>query len=236
VSVIEQERIFYVRGIPVTWHEINDWWTKLREKDKNKALSYGDPYFNEKTCWKIANHIVNEIEIKIHGHISNNYGGHEGYDEHNENPQPKKAESHAVQSLGDYVDVDWHDASAVFKKAMEDAERKYKEKTKLEEEERKAREYDKWRHEELLRRARDEKYNKQQTAPPPPIPEKPKDIPWRDVLKIPYGMRIEERMVKLYFRRQALVCHPDRGGSNKQMEELFRARDAAYRELGLPLP
>jgi hypothetical protein len=222
--MIEQERTFYVGGVPVSWYEINDWWQKLREKDKSKANSIGDPYWNEKTCWYIANEIVGEIEKKIHGKISNHYAP---YDEE-KSFRRNDGETYAIKMPGD-VDVDWHDASAVFKKALEDAEARHKEKLKKEEDRKKQAEYERYRHQQALNQS------KNNYTPPPP-PPKPKELDWREILHISYGVLITENMIKNSFRKQVMICHPDKGGTTKQLDELFQARDLAYRAIGLPIP
>jgi curved DNA-binding protein CbpA len=38
------------------------------------------------------------------------------------------------------------------------------------------------------------------------------------------------------FRKRAMVCHPDRGGSAEKIQELLRARDMAYYFIGMDPP
>ncbi len=216
--MIEQERTFYVNGVPITWHEIYDWWNKLRSTDPNKAKSIGDPYYQENTCWYIANKIVEEIELKIHGRISNNF-----------KPGPedvKQKDTYVVKRIDD-VDVDWRDQSAVFKKALEDAEKKYKERIQAEKNKKAQEEYEKYRHQQARQK------QKSESSPPPP---KPVELDWREILGISYGITVTENMIKTKFWKMAKICHPDMGGSNEKMDKLFRARDLAYKAIGLNPP
>jgi DnaJ-class molecular chaperone with C-terminal Zn finger domain len=51
---------------------------------------------------------------------------------------------------------------------------------------------------------------------------------WRDVLGITGATTIAN--VERTYKRLAMKCHPDRGGSDAQMQRLNTARDEAYRE------
>lgn len=56
---------------------------------------------------------------------------------------------------------------------------------------------------------------------------------WRHVLEVgPYER--EFLVIKRAYRRQALIAHPDRGGSDEAMTRVNAAFMAAKRELGLP--
>ncbi|MCP4243924.1 MAG: J domain-containing protein [bacterium] len=57
-------------------------------------------------------------------------------------------------------------------------------------------------------------------------------LDWRSVLEVGERATIED--VEAAFRRRALVCHPDLpGGSDRELQNVTQAREAARRELGL---
>lgn len=52
---------------------------------------------------------------------------------------------------------------------------------------------------------------------------------WSDILGVARGATIDQ--IQKAYRELAMKRHPDRGGSQEQMAELNRARDAAVLEL-----
>lgn len=63
--------------------------------------------------------------------------------------------------------------------------------------------------------------------PPPSAAQRP----WKDVLGLAGGVRIDAEIVERSYRHLAKVRHPDCGGSHEAMAELNAARDQALREL-----
>jgi hypothetical protein len=104
--------------------------------------------------------------------------------------------------------LDWYDMDKVIKKAQQDIEHRDREEKRAYEEDMK---------------------NNKRHAPPltPPI-----KVDWRKVLGIK-EYNVDEKTVKDAFRKMAMKCHPDHGGSDAQMKEIFAARKTAYEELGI---
>lgn len=55
---------------------------------------------------------------------------------------------------------------------------------------------------------------------------------WREVFEIPDGVAVSRDFIQLAYKTLARKRHPDHGGSNEEMAELSRARDAALEEIG----
>jgi hypothetical protein len=211
--MIDQSKTFYIRGIAVPWYQISDYWQKMRETNPQKARAFGDPEFSEVACWNLASDMlkpyINGVGAKP---ITIN-------DWENPNLEKPKVETNRGMVLAE--DIDWLDQTDVFKKALEEVEKKHKEERQKQEEAANA-----WRK---------QKDAPNKSAPPPP---KVEEVPleWRKVLQISSDSQVTEDIIKKAFRRRALVCHPDKGGSEKLMKELLRARDLAYYFLELDPP
>lgn len=72
--------------------------------------------------------------------------------------------------------------------------------------------------------------------PPPnkPPPTQYKQVDWMKILDISKDAEINEKLIKVSFRKLARKYHPDLPtGSEDKMKELLDARDAAYRAIGI---
>lgn len=69
------------------------------------------------------------------------------------------------------------------------------------------------------------------TALPPPIVAGMKR-PWREVFGYAPGDAVHKSMLEEQFLRLRSRCHPDKGGTAEQFNELMAARDEALQELG----
>jgi hypothetical protein len=211
--MIDPWKTFYIRGMPVPWHQIAEYWESLLERNPQKAKAFGDPYWSEKACWKIASEILSPYINGVGGtpiSIS---------DWENPNLEEPKVETNRGVVLKD--DIDWLDQSDVFKRALEELEQKHKKERE--------------KQEEAANFWRTQKENPKAT-PPPPEPVEEVSIEWRKVLQISSDSVVTEDIIKRAFRKRALQCHPDKGGSEKLMKELLHARDLAYYYLGMDPP
>ncbi|MFW6130822.1 MAG: hypothetical protein ACOC56_06510, partial [Atribacterota bacterium] len=60
-----RDRTFNVEGVPITFYEIEMWYTELLKSDKKKAEELGNPYKSNTVCEYIAKLIYNEMIQKI---------------------------------------------------------------------------------------------------------------------------------------------------------------------------
>jgi hypothetical protein len=64
------------------------------------------------------------------------------------------------------------------------------------------------------------------------LPEKAGEY-WRDVFEIPHDARPRPDDIEKAFRMQALVKHPDKGGTMEEWQQLVTARENAMKDLGV---
>jgi hypothetical protein len=199
-----------VDGVPITWFEIEQWHTDMLIKDRKKAMEIGDPYVSEKVCEKIAHIIYSEMVQKITGRMGINIAY--------ENEKLKRDRDH---------DKRYNKYFNSFSPRMSNEEFKYHN-------------YEKWssmgKFQEIMefaKRKAQEQLQKTQYIPPKP-PEPPKLIKWKEILELPTDNRIiDERIIKVCFRKLARKYHPDlQGGDETKMKELIEARNAAYKAIG----
>lgn len=222
--MIEQERTFYYQGIPITWYEIQEWWTLTKRSDPKRVASIGDPYYSEDACWTIAQILVAEIEEKI--------GTKFGYSEFS----PKKTlyEINNVlkpdndipnwQPFDAVIDkkktVDWISAhDDIIKAAFQARDEKLQKERDAQ-----LKNADFWKNQQA---------QKKYVPPPPPAPKKVLD--WKSVLEIPPG-QLTEGIIKKCFWKKAMKHHPDHGGTKEKFQEVMEARKLAYISIGLPEP
>lgn len=218
--MIEQEKTFYIKGYVVPWYQIKEWWETLREKNVTLAKRYGDPYFDEKTCYLIALEIINESRRQLNqSPLTLQDIGEKAHEQIKQNSQLTTIDrGHTSQYFGDPSEgVDWIDSDAVLKKAIRDAEEARKKE-----------------HEERLQRAQfwKEQQDKEKNKPPPPKPKDPEPVlQWRKILNL--SATFTKADVDKGFRTAAKKYHPDHGGTAKQMQDAVESREMAYLYLGV---
>lgn len=86
---------------------------------------------------------------------------------------------------------------------------------------------------QVAEREKRNQYNQKTNKPQTPS-QQPTQISWKIILEIPPNTEINERSLKLYFRKAARKYHPDvTGGDDTKMKQILLARDIAYKEMGL---
>ena len=217
---VDETKIFYIDGIPVAYPFIIEWWDDYCNKVPIRKRQIIDPHMSEKACYFIANIIVTEMRKKIGGNFSSTFTPPKDETPHN---------SFGTHKVSTYVEdpetagIDWLNDD-VISKAFNILEERWKKKR--EEEQKKQQErIDFWKKQE----------SKQYTAPPP-IAKPVQIFNWRLVLGIGQYEVITEKLIKVKYRKEALKRHPDTGGSEQLMYELFIARDLAYRFIGKDPP
>lgn len=232
--MISQDKCYYLDGFTIPWFQIYDEWQKIRESDPRLAKAIGDPSFSDKACRLIAAEIANQLNRKLGRPIikPEEFEDNDG----DYNTLGKRKNTITVKPK-DEVDVDWRDQSSVFTKAMEDIEKKHKEERKRQEDAAKF-----WKEQEESRKYQQQKqkeyqqnYKKQQ-PPIQPKPIVPQEPDFRYVLNIEKTVVLTEEVVKIAFRKQVMIHHPDKGGKAEKFKELLSARDKAYYYLGLNPP
>ena len=204
--MISQEKTFYFQGIPITWYEIDDWIRTLKSKNPTLARTYGDPYYSESACYKIAEQIVKEIEEKIGSKYGNTFF-----------TEKKKVVEEEPLTIS--RDIDWHDQQAVIKAAITAKLEKQKQEQKRQEDSI-----------HFWKKAQQKTY-----TPPAPVKVK-KSVNWKEILNIVNEPNITEGVIKKAFWKEAKIRHPDHGGTREKFEELMEARDLAYYSIGMTPP
>lgn len=211
---IDETRTFWTNGIPITFYEIMDWYEKYCQSVPKEKRVFTDPHFDEKTCIEIAKRIVSELYSKI--------GQKFGYTFINNEPAPPPVNNVISAFAKDKSpDIDWFDQNVVMQQALKDLENKWKTETKKEKEN-----IDFWN---------SQKHKKTEHRPAQIIKPQPQ-FNWRLVLGFNSSDMITEEKIKQKYRKEALKRHPDKGGSNELIQELFRARDEAYKFIGKEPP
>jgi hypothetical protein len=241
--VIDQTQTFFVRGFSVSWYDIYEKWQKIRYQDPNLFRRLGDPYFDKNTCLFVANVIVAEIDKKLGNDFAFKASSTIDTNTVDTVRDPFANERHIIT-----VEHDWGSIDDIFNKAVKDLEDEYK---KVREEQAIARRKKQIEQEEIRRQQEDAKYNdyfrREGKAyqenfefpknPPPPLQKaNVQELNWRRVIGLGPDEYFDEPKIKLYYRKEAMLRHPDKGGSFEKFNELQVARDEAYKFLGLPLP
>lgn len=213
-----------VQGVPITWFEIESWYSDMLIKDRNKAKQIGDPYVSTDVCDKIAEIIYTEMVNKITGRLGidmdqfrererreREWG--KRYNKYNRPIMPKMSDDELH-----YHNKEKWSSVGKFQEIMQFAKRKAYEK----------------------------EYIQKHGVPPPdpnkrqqqqryvhPPPEPPKVIEWKKILGIPNDREVNDRIIKVCFRKLARQYHPDlQGGDETKMKELIEARNEAYKSIG----
>ena len=219
---VDETKIFYVNGIPVTFPSIVEWWEQYSNKVPFRQRRFRDPHMDERACWEIANAIVKELQDKI--------GGNFGYTFSGSDEKETKVEQSSVLSSHledpDTAGLDWLNHNDVVNKAFEILEKKWREKR--EEENRLREERAKfWNYQQQKNKQQKSEYD---------FSVHPKPFNWRTVLGFTETDAITEEAIKKNYRKEAMKRHPDHGGTSEQINELFKARDAAYIFIGKQPP
>lgn len=239
--MIDQTQTFFVRGFSISWYDIYEKWQKLRYQDPNLFKRLGDPYFDKNTCLFVANLIVAEIDKKLGNDFA--FKASPAMDTKDvvvERDPWANSKQLAI------VEHDWGTIDDIFNKAVKDLEDEYK---RVREENEIARRKKQIEEEELRRQHEDLKYNNyfregkkyqdnfEYPKNPPPIQNATvQELNWRRVLGFGPNEYFDEQKIKIQYRKEAMIRHPDKGGSFEKFNELQVARDEAYKFLGLPLP
>ena len=219
---VDDSNIWYVSGFPVSFHMILEWWEKYCLNTPKNKRYIGDPHFSDKICKQISAIIVQEMQSKVSGHAL--FGSPYTTSETTGNIQIQAHNTVSTWLNGDDPEtagVDWHDQDIVLKTALETAERQWKERQAAD------------------RKAQQERANFWQNQKKNTHIQPPKPIPvfnWRAVLGFTAFDIITEESIKKKYRKEAMKRHPDRGGTSELINELFKARDDAYRFIGKDLP
>ncbi len=211
-----------INGVPITWFEIESWYSDMLIKDKEKANKIGDPYKSTDICEKIASIIYGEMVQKITGNLGIDMNQaierdrrqkewDKRYNRYNRPVMPKMTD----EELHYHNKEKWS-SFGKFQEIMQFAKRKAYEQEYI------------------------QKYgvpppgpNQQKKKYVPPPPEPPRIIEWKKILEIPEDRSIDERVIKVCFRKLARKYHPDlQGGDESKMKELIEARNEAYKSIG----
>jgi hypothetical protein len=223
--MIEQERTFYHQGIPITWYEIEEWWSLTKRSDPKRAASIGDPYYNEDACWTIAKILVAEIEEKIGSKFGySDFSPKKTLYEINRSPDVDQNTPN-WEPFNKVIDksksIDWISAhDDVIRAAFEARDQKIKK-----DQEDQIKNVNFWKSQQTQRT----KYT------PPPSVEKPKLLDWKKILNIPDG-QLTEGIIKKCFWKTAMKHHPDHGGNKDEFQKVMEARKLAYISIGLEPP
>lgn len=219
---VDETKIFYVNGIPITFPSIVEWWERYSEKVPFRQRQFKDPHTDETACWSIAKAIVKELEDKIGSNFGYTFSGNE------EDVRPVNDTSRISSYVEDpeTAGLDWLNHNDVVNKAFEILEKKWKEKREAELKAQQAR-ANFWQNQQ------NKKQQNQYIPKPEPI-QKP--FNWKHVLGFKEYDPITEETIKKNYRKEALKRHPDHGGTSEQINELFKARDLAYISIGKQPP
>lgn len=215
---VDETKIFYIDGIPVAFPYIMEWWESRFNNVPVNRRSIPDPRTSEKVCLHIANLIVGDMRKKIGGDFAYTYTS---TTQLSEEKSPRNALSSFVNDP-ETAGIDWI-GDDVIDKAFKILEERWK-KQKEEETRKRQEQINFWKKQQT---------NKQYSPPPPP---KEPVFSWRIVLGFGVNEVVTEEEIKKRYRKEAFKRHPDRGGTDALINELFKARDLAYRFLGKDPP
>jgi hypothetical protein len=215
---VDETKIFYVDGIPVAFPFIIQWWDEYCNRVPIRQRTIQDPHMSEKACWFIANTIVNDMRRKIGGEFSSTF-------------TPPKEDKHInslnSKNVSTYVEdpetagIDWLNDD-VISKAFGILEERWKKK----------REEDARKQQERANFWQNQQTRKEYS--PPTVKEPISN--WRKVLGFGENEVVTEDLIKKKYRKEAMKRHPDKGGTEQLINELFNARDLAYRFIGKDPP
>lgn len=220
---VDETKIFYVNGIPITFASIVEWWERYSEKVPFRQRQFKEPHTDENACWAIARAIVKELQDKIGGNFGYTF---EGADE-SEPKNTQKSSSFISSHVEDpeTAGLDWLNHNDVVNKAFEILEKRWKEKREAEIKAQQERA-------KFWQNQQSQQHN-QYVPKPEPIQ---KSFNWKHVLGFKEYDLITEDTIKKNYRREAMKRHPDHGGTSEQINELFKARDMAYIFIGKQPP
>lgn len=221
MSWVDETNTWYVDGFPISFHDIEKWYENYCIKTSKEKRTLQDPRFSERSCKLIASEIVNIYKRKIGSKTI------QPQDVKSNNPYRTKTLNENVLTtnvLGDDPEtrgLDWSDYNTVMKKAIDVMEQNWKDKR---EKERKRREdaVEFWK-----------KYGNKSAPVSPPVSN---IMDWRKILGFGINEVINEEQIKKKYKKQAMLRHPDRGGNDNLMYELFEAKFLAYKFIGKEEP
>jgi hypothetical protein len=216
---VDETKIFYVDGIPVAFPFIIQWWDEYCNRVPIRQRTIQDPHMSEKACWHIANTIVNDMRRKIGGEFSSTYRPPKDETPHSTLGERNRNISTFVEDP-DTAGIDWLNDD-VIAKAFDILEEKWKKK----------------RNEEIQKqKERANFWQNQQNSKHNTSPPKDQVFNWRQILGFAENEVVTEELIKKKYRKEAMKRHPDKGGTEKLINDLFNARDLAYRFLGKDPP
>lgn len=204
-----RDRTFMVEGVPITFYEIEMWYTEALRENKNKAIAIGDPYKSRDACEIIAKLIYNEMLQKINKSFGINI------QEENEKFRKEQEKDKKERERRDKIFNDLYSRTNPFSNQEED---RWSSTEKFI---------------EIMNFAKQKAYEQQYGKQSQNVKEIEKETKsWKEILHIPNDREITERTIKVCFRKLARKYHPDlQSGNEKKMKELIEARNQAFKEI-----